>query len=103
MPTFNMGDVNGNMTVADNIGVVNNTNAFQAMSKGMRNELAGQLSKADESDKTKIQEAIDALDHQDEGKFIAALKKVGSFAKDVMANAAGSAIAQYMFLRGITM
>lgn len=90
-------------SIADNIGVVNNTNAFQAMSEGMRNELAGQLSKADGSDKTKFQEAIDALDNQDEGKFVAVLKKVGSFVKDVAANAAGSAIAQYMILRGITM
>lgn len=103
MPTVNMRDVNGNMTVADNIGVVNNTNAFQAMSEGMRNELAGLLSQADESGKAKIREAIDALDNQDESKFVSALKKVCSFVKDVAANAAGSAIAQYMILRGITM
>ena len=102
MAEFNFRDNNGTITVADTIGTVtNSTNVFGPTPDAMRKELLQLLQQANETDAANVREAIEALDQKDENKFVAALKKIGSFVKDVLSNAAGSALVLYMTTKGI--
>ena len=93
-------DLNGPIYAADNGSTITVTN-FSSNLDEFTTELNKLSLHGDENNKKDIEEALEAIEQNDENKFIKALKKLGSFISSVASEFTAGILLEYMKQKGL--